>query len=418
LETIELPEILNIPVKLLPVIEKFNDYRYFLLEGGRGGGKTNAIGRFILYLANRYNVRVVCGRETQNTIGESVYALMADLIRKFQLNYEILSSSVKHNTKNSQVTFRGFRQQGAFNIQGMEGVDILWIDEAQAITKPTLDVLIPTIRKDNAKIFFSMNRHVTNDPVFNFLRGREDCLHIQINFDENQFCTEALKNEAAACKRMSEKDYKHIWLGEPLDQSEDSVFSLEEILNCKKNLHIPQEGYGLRVAGFDIARYGDDKCVGYVLQQTGALHWEEVFSEEWDHKDLNYTTGRILQISNEQGVDLAAVDEDGIGAGPFDTLSKGRGLDYFMKGFLHVKDQRLIDELQTVKYTFDHNQRRLLVSKDKMRKEGIKSPNFADALFMAASLMEQVQEKQAKQYQPSVYQPAQAGSLYDIAGVR
>lgn len=439
MEQIELPEILNIPPKLLTMIEKFNDYRYFLLEGGRGGGKTNAIGRFILYLANRYNVRTVCGRETQNTITESVYALMADLIRRHQLNFEIQSSSIKHKEKESPISFRGFRQQGAFNIQGMEGVDLLWIDEAQAITKQTLDVLIPTIRKDNAKIFFSMNRHVTNDPVFVFLKDRPDCLHIKINFDENPFCTNALKLEAEACKRISEKDYQHIWLGEPLDQSEDAVFSLSDILRSKNNPHIPQEGYGLRVAGFDIARYGDDKCAAVILQQTGALHWEEIFSVEWDKRDLNYTSGRILEICNEYAVDLAAIDEDGMGAGPLDNLSKGRGLDYFVgfrnpsigykdnnsfgnprtinaykcrdmfsKGYLCVKDERTIAELQTIKYEFDHNQRRLLISKDKQRKEGIKSQNLADALFMATSLIEDVQKRQSHKYDSNIRQPQYA----------
>lgn len=450
METIELPEILNIPPKLIPVIEKFNDYRYFLLEGGRGGGKTNAIGRFILYLANRYNVRTVCGRETQNTITESVYALMADLIRKYQLKFEILSSSIKHIEKDSPISFRGFRQQGAFNIQGMEAVDILWIDEAQAITKNTLDVLIPTIRKDSAKVFFSMNRHVTNDPVYVFLKDRDDCLHIKINFDENTFCPEILKKEAAICKKLSEKDYKHIWMGEPLDQSEDAVFSLSEILHAKNNPHLLAQGYGHRVAGFDIARYGDDKSAVVVLQQMGALHWEEVFVDEWDHRDLNYTAGRILQICNEQKIDLAAIDEDGIGAGPFDSLSKGRGLDYFVgfrnpsigyqdnssfgnprtinaykardlftKGHLCVKDQRLIDELQTIKYSFDHNQRRLLVSKDKMRKDGFKSPNLADSLIMAVSLIGQVKQAQDRQYEKRLMPSyGQEENLLTIAGIR
>jgi predicted TIM-barrel fold metal-dependent hydrolase len=130
----------------------------------------------------------------------------------------------------------------------------------------------------------------------------------------------------------------------------------------------------------------------------GALHWETILVDEWDHRDLNYTTGRILHTSNEQNVAKAIIDEDGLGAGPFDTLTKGRGLDMFvgfrnpaigyqdnkefannrtkhayklkdmlMQGHIHIKEDKLIDELMTIKYTFDHNQRRILVSKDKMR---------------------------------------------------
>lgn len=449
MDKLTLPAILNIPDKLLPMIEKFNDYRYFLFEGGRGGGKSQSVARFILYLAEKYKIRVVCGRETQNSITESVYSLMADLIRTFQLNYDIQASRISHKEKESPITFRGFREQGAFNIQGMEGIDLLWIDEAQAITKGTLDVLIPTIRKDNSKVFFTMNRHVEYDPVYTFLVDRKDCLHIKINYDENPFCTTILKREAEECKAKNEKDYNHIWLGNPLDQGEDALYSLEEILHNKNNPHAMQGGYGLRVAGFDIARYGDDKCAAIVLQQMGALHWEEVYCEEWDKRDLNYTTGRILQITTDEKVDLAAIDEDGLGAGPFDTLSKGRGLDYFvgfrnptisyadnnsfvnprtinaykakdmfMKGHLCVKDERLIKEALTVRYTFDHNQRRVLVSKDKMRAMKIKSPNLFDSLIMAVSLTNQVKQKQDRQYQNNQVNYSREDDLFKIAGVR
>ena len=450
MDKLTLPAILNIPDKLLPIIEHLDKYRYFLLEGGRGGAKSQSVARFILYLCEKYRLRTVCGRETQNSINESVYSLLSDLITKYQLNFDVAASKITHREKDSEINFRGFREQGKFNIQGMEGIDILWIDEAQAITKQTLDVLIPTIRKDNAKIFFTMNRHVSNDPVFAFAKDRADCLHITINFDENEHCTNALKNEAMECKKKSEKDYNHIWLGKPLDQAEDAVYSEADLIRGRENPHGLQPGYGLRVAGFDIARFGDDKCGCVIFQQMGALHWEEIFCDEWDKKDLNYTTGRILMTTNEHNVDLATIDEDGLGAGPFDTLTKGRQLDYFVgfrntvmalkenKDFVNtrtmnaykledlvykthmcIKTQKVIDELLTIKYTFHHDQRRILVSKDEMRKKGIKSPNLADAAIMAASLIGQVKQKQSRQYDPRTQRPqAPEKSLFNIAGIR
>ena len=122
-----LPKILSLPDKLYPIITSLNDYRYTLLEGGRGGGKSQGIGRFVLYLADRYNLRIVCGRETQNSINESVYSLLTDLIGTEQLNFEVFSSKIVNRKTGSTINFRGFREQGAFNIQGMEGVDILWV---------------------------------------------------------------------------------------------------------------------------------------------------------------------------------------------------------------------------------------------------------------------------------------------------
>ena len=442
------PEILKLPPKIYPVIEQFNDHRYFLLEGGRGGGKSQAIGRLILYLAEHHKLRIVCGRETQNSINESVYSLMADLVQKYSLNFDIQASKITHRETGTAINFRGFREQGAFNIQGMEGIDVTWIDEAQAITKQTLDVLIPTIRKDNAKIIFTMNRFVHNDPAYSTFVNRDDCLHIHINFDDNPFCTLALKKEAEQCKLNSEQDYKHIWLGEPLSQTEDCVFGHEELIACKKNLYPVREGYGMRLAGFDIARYGDDKCAVVIIQQMGALNWEVIHVDQWDNTDLNTSTGRILMVHNEYNVTKSAIDEDGIGAGPLDSLTKGRGLDSFvgfrnpaigyqenkfygnnrtlntyklkdlvLKGHIHIKDDGLIDELETLRYQFDHNQRRTLISKDKMRKDGVKSPNMADALIMAVSLIGDIKQSQERQYyrMPSV---AKDDNLYSLAGVR
>lgn len=420
-----------------------------MLEGGRGGGKSQSVARLLLYLNEQYQLRTVCGRETQNSIVESVYALLSDLVSSYQLAYEVQSTKLIHRVTGSEINFRGFREQGRFNIQGIEGVDILWVDEAQAVTKQTLDVLIPTIRKNDARIFFTMNRHVANDPVYSMFAGRKDCLHIPINFEDNPHCTAALKNEAAECLKRSPRDYRHIWMGEPLDEGEDALFSAVAIASALEKRHALANGYGYRVAGFDIARYGDDKCAAYILQQQGALHWEEVFVDEWDSRDLNYTTGRIHAIAQEQHVDLAAIDEDGMGAGPFDSLTHGRKLDYFVgfrnpslgystnsnygnvrtvnayklrdmiaDGHMAIKDQSTIDELLSIKYEFDHQQRRLLVSKDAMRKQGVKSPNRADALIMASSLIGTVKENQDRQYEQTSVGDQKEADLFQIAGVR
>lgn len=446
---INLPEILNVPEKLIPIITEINRFRYFLLDGGRGGGKSQAIARLFSYLGDRYGLRIVCGRETQNSISESVYSLFSDLIKSHNLAYQVFANKIDHRQNGTTINFRGFREQGAFNIQGMEGVDLLWIDEAQAITKQTLDVLIPTIRKDTAKIFFSMNRHVVDDPVYEMFHDRSDCLHIHINYDDNPFCTDALKREAEECKKKSEKDYNHIWLGQPLAQSEDAVFGFEELMATKINKKEMSPSYGLRIAGFDIARYGDDKCAAVILQQMGALHWEQYMTDEWDHRDLNYTTGRILMISSEQRIEKSIIDEDGIGAGPLDTLNKGRGLDQFLgfrntpigyqkdkyygnprtantyklkdmvlKGHIAITDDQTIRELTTLRYTFDHYQRKVLISKDVMRsKYNIKSPNRADALIMAVSMIGEIKYKQDTQYYHRQTH-APDGNLFEIAGIR
>jgi hypothetical protein len=182
----------------------------------------------------------------------------------------------------------------------------------------------------------------------------------------------------------------------------------------------------------------------------GALHWEMIYSDVWDHKDLNYTSGRILSTANAQHVDRSVIDEDGIGAGPLDNIRHGRSLEQFMGfknlplGFdkdkeygnartaavykvkrmvednhLVIRDEATIRELCTLKYKYDNYQRKILVSKDMMRKlYDIKSPNLADALVMAVSQIGEINYQQSERFQIRQPQYAKEDNLFVNAGVR
>lgn len=443
------PLFLDLPAKLMPMTDSFNEHRYFLLEGGRASGKSQSVARFLLYLAAKYKLRIVCAREVQVNIAESSYTLLCDLIQKYNLDFDISATKIVSRETNSVISFRGFREQNRFSIQGLEAIDICWVDEAQAITKDTLDVLVPTIRGENSKIIFTMNRFMPNDAVFAVFSTRSDCLHIHADYLDNQHCPLAIKREAEECLKRSPKDYDHIWLGMPSDQSEDMLYSLHELLQSKNTSFESQLGYGIRVMGVDIARFGTDSNAVVILQQMDALHWEEIYCADWQQRDLNFTTGKIHEIANRYNVDRCAIDEDGMGAGPVDTLTRGRNLEYFtgfrnfsisqehnkdfgnnrtvaayklkdllQKSHIALKDEALISELQMIRYEFKSDQRRILVSKDKMRKDGVQSPNKADALFYAVSLIGEVKERQEQRYesqQPSYGAPEE--DLFKIAGV-
>ena len=109
---LDIPDLLDFPDKLLPLITEFNKYKYFLIDGGRVSAKSQSVGRLLLDVGEKNK-----------------------------------SKNLDHMSSGSSIIFKGFREQGKLNIKGLEGVDILWIDEAQGITKPTLQVIIPTIRK-------------------------------------------------------------------------------------------------------------------------------------------------------------------------------------------------------------------------------------------------------------------------------
>jgi len=412
---ITVPEILSeIPPKLIPLITKINDFRYFLIEGGRGGGKSHTVARLLLYCAEKLKLRIVCGREIQNTIQESVYTLISELIFQYRLYFEVGANKITHRGNETTFNFRGFREQGAINIQGMEGVDVVWIDEAQGITKKTLDALIPTIRKEKAKIFFTMNRFVRNDPVYQFCQGRADCLHIKINYTDNPKCPEALKHEAAECQAKSPEDYEHIWLGEPLPKEDDALLT-EELVYTAPKLEFYKGSGGLvrRILGVDVARFGEDETVFSIIETKGVTFWEHIYQDTKRNKDTMWTTGQICDLQRRFNVDLTVVDEGGIGGGVIDRLtelthpviafdgsvkakferySNARSQGYFdLKELLergHLKllnDPALLEQLLNIRFKYKSSGQRAIISKDEMRKEGVKSPDRADALMMAVS---------------------------------
>jgi PBSX family phage terminase large subunit len=312
---IQLPKILDLPTKLLPIVHELNDYRYVMLEGGRGSGKSHSVARMLLYLSCHYTLRIVCGREIQRSINESVYTLFVDLIREHRLErgYEILSTKITQLTTKTTIQFRGFREQGSVNVKGLEGVDILWVDEAQAITKRTLDIIIPTIRGEKSKIFWTMNRYLFDDPVFKEFNSRRDSLNIHIDYFENKHCPSALKHEAVECKSKNIEDYEHIWLGRPLKQAQNAAFrnvmgivdhDLLERVEAKKGFDY--------VMGADLAKSVDYTVLSVLcVQEKRLVYWERLDNENrssWYHQKE-----KIKAISHIYNDALVVPDSTGVG---------------------------------------------------------------------------------------------------------
>jgi len=404
--TIKLPEILNIPKKLLPLITEFNNFKYFLCEGGRGSAKTQSIARVILYICDCRRVRVFALREQQNSIEDSVYQVFVDLIRQYGLPYNVTKTYIEHLKTGSTIKFKGAREQGAVNLKGVEGADIVWLEEAQSISKATLDILIPTIRKEKAKFFISMNRFLRDDPVYSTLAGRESCKVITVQYFDNPYCPQTLKDEAEECKKTSEKDYNHIWLGQPLSSSTDYLFNFDKLEKAFNKEIIGEEHLNQLVIGIDLAGAGGDVCSACFLERQSLMEWKQTQCITWDGTDTDATVGRIIAMYNQYRPDVLTIDKDGLGYPIYVSISKtvaavgfGGGMTDKIKercannraqGYMDLKDwidkERLaissrviIKQLQNLKRQYRNDGKILIESKQKMEK----SPDEADSLMMA-----------------------------------
>jgi len=407
---VQLPKILDIPEKLLPIVFEFNNFRRMLLTGGRGGGKTQAVARLLLWVASKRKVRIVCGRELQSSIQESVYTVFCDLIEQYNLDFTVYANKIECNETKSAIGFKGFRDQGRANIKGLEGVDILWIDEAETITKETLDIVNPTIRKSNSMLIFTMNRKTRFDPVFIDNDLRDDCLSITINYNENKYCPKELINEAMDCKERSELDYNHIWLGQPLAHGELMVFSSEDLDNAQAVEFFGCNQTKGSILAVDIANGGGDLTVAGLLEWKSPTRYELSKVHTWDVKNLMETTGRIQDLKHKYQPDLIVIDATGIGEGVYDRLCelgspvfdfKGarksnkkesfntRAEAYFMtrdlleKGEIKITDSRILKDLEVMSYEVRSDGRKIITSKSKIKKEIQRSPDFADMCSMA-----------------------------------
>ena len=308
-----IPELLNIPPKLMPVITDFNKYKIFVIEGGRGSAKSQSVGRIILYLMGERGVRIVAGREIQNTIEESVYTLLVDLISFFKLPFSHTKKMIRHLVEGSIATFKGFRERGAINIKGVEGADVVWVDEAQALTKPVLDVLLPTLRKDTpVKFVFTLNRLHREDAVME-LTKRDDCLHIHIDYTENPHCPVTLLDEAELCRQRSERDYNHIWLGLPVKAGDEFIFDSDALYTSLRLKPYGDLYFKQKVIGIDWAAQGSDKCVATILERGSAEHWTLAAQVQWDEPDTVLSVGRILKLINDHKPEIVIIDIGGGG---------------------------------------------------------------------------------------------------------
>ncbi len=203
----------KVPAKLAPLLQP---KRYKGAYGGRGGAKSHFFAEQIVCQALA-GKRIVCLREVQISIKESVKQLITDKIIFFGIEsqFEILESEIR-GPHGSLIIFKGLQSFNAANIKSLEGFDIAWVEEAQTLSQHSLDLLRPTIRKAGSELWFSWNPRYKTDAVDKFFRKdkREDAICIMINWYDNPwFKTTPLYADMLADFEADEDKAEHVWNG-------------------------------------------------------------------------------------------------------------------------------------------------------------------------------------------------------------
>jgi phage terminase large subunit len=223
-----MPE-LTLPEKLEPLL---HPRRYKVLYGGRGSAKSWSVARALVHLATIRPIRVLCARETQKSIQESVHRLIKDQIGALGVEHLFNVQETKIvGVNGSDFAFAGVRQQGVANLKSFEAVDICWVEEAQVVTKKSWDVLIPTIRKPGSEIWITFNPELEDDETYKrFVTdgvGDPDMWVCEVNYHDNPWFGEELEAERVKMEKRDPEGYKTTWLGQCRPAVEGAIYANE-----------------------------------------------------------------------------------------------------------------------------------------------------------------------------------------------
>lgn len=225
----------------------FDDsWREAAIYGGRYSLKSHTVARYLLIKAREKKTRVACFREFQNSISESSHQLLSDLIKQYELvDFLVTDKAIVNKLTGSDFLFKGLWNNEQ-SIKSIEGIDIAWVEEAQTVSKASLEVLTPTVRKPGSRIIYTYNRLLDNDPVHERLvtEGRPNTIVINVNYDIAEkygWLPEVVKNEIEDDRLKRPALYRQKWLGEPFISPND-LLREDALVQCLSSDVNAQEG--------------------------------------------------------------------------------------------------------------------------------------------------------------------------------
>lgn len=418
-----------------------------VLKGGRASSKSWDAAGIAVFLASKYKLRFLCVRQIQNKISESVYSLLKIQIERFGLSeeFDIIQNSIRHKYTGSEFMFYGL-WRNPDEIKSIENVDILWSEESHAMTQEQWKILEPTIRKQGSECWIIFNPDLTTDFIYKrfVLNPPPNTIVRHINYDENPFLSDTMRQIIEAAKIEDEELYNHVYLGHPREDSEESIIKrpwVEACIDAHKKLGI--DPTGANKLGFDIADDGGDTNATVLAKGILSVEIREWKAKEDELMDSSHKAyrqavehGAIIQYDCI-GVGASAgghfkrfnADENrnitylkfDAGAGvmqpdreyqpqvknkdyflnlkaqtwwsvadrmkeTYNAVTKG--MDYDPENIISIDSgidhiDELIEQLCIPRKDKNAQYKNKVESKDDMRKRGIPSPNIADA-FIAA----------------------------------
>lgn len=199
--------------------------RFRIAYGGRGSAKSWQFARALLVHGVQRPLRILCAREYQSSFKDSVHALLSDQIDRMGLAgfYAVQQTGI-FGANGTEFLFKGLRRDIA-QIKSTEGIDLCWVEEAEAVSEDSWRVLTPTIRKPGSEIWVSFNPAFETDPTFKRFVADPPARAIvrRVGYRDNPWLPDVLRHEAEELRRKDPEAYAHVWGGETWQRSDAEV---------------------------------------------------------------------------------------------------------------------------------------------------------------------------------------------------
>lgn len=310
--------LIEFPEKLQPL---FKPHRYKVVYGGRGKGGSWGIARALLLKGWERQIRVLCTREVQKTIKESVHQLLKDQIDMLGLGgfYDVKETQIV-GTNGTLFSFAGLKSLTVQNLKSYEGYDIAWVEEAENISKKSWGVLIPTIRRPGSEIWVNLNPQLDTDETYvRFVVSTPpDCALIPMSYRDNPWFPEVLEKERLYLKEHDPKEYENIWEGKCRSSVPGAIYAdeIDELLRDKRYRPVPYDPL-LKVHTIWDLGWNDSMSIGFVQRLHSEVRWIDFLED--DHKTYDWYVAEIKKKNYNLG--RAFLPHDGKAKNPQTGMS-------------------------------------------------------------------------------------------------
>jgi phage terminase large subunit len=210
--------------------------------------------------------------------------------------------------RGTEFSFEGIRHN-ITKIKSYEGVTKCWLEEADKLTRYSLEILIPTIRAEESEIWFTFNPDQEDDEVYQrFVISPEGlekvkttesevpggwvckeyprAFVVKATWRDNPWLSEEVRQEIEELKRRDLDGYLHVWEGHTRKTLEGAIFAdeLREAFIQDRITSVPYDRTVPVEVSFDLGR-GDDTSMWFVQRVGFEYHFIDFYQNRLKHID-------------------------------------------------------------------------------------------------------------------------------------